>query len=192
MPSSPRLVPMLLAGWTVLALAVVFGGVLERVFPPVFAFGLTALALLAVAFVPALRAWTRAVPLRVLVLYHTVRFVGLALLVMAAQGALPAVWAVPAGWGDLAVAVTAVLVAVFALPVTSRGRWWAVLAWNTFGLLDILLVLGSAVRLVGIDPTLLRALTRFPLGLLPVLIVPLILVSHVLIYGRLARERPAR
>ena len=101
-------------------------------------------------------------------------------------------WAVPAGWGDLAVAVTAVLVAVFALPVTSRGRWWAVLAWNTFGLLDILLVLGSAVRLVGIDPTLLRALTHFPLGLLPVLIVPLILVSQVLIYGRLARERPAR
>ena len=190
-PPSSRLVLLLLAGWLLLALALVAGGVLDRVFPPLFAFGSAALALGALALVPALRTWAERVPLRTLVLYHLVRFVGIVFLVMAARGTLLDVWAVPAGWGDIAVAVTAIALAVLALPVTSRGRWGAVLAWNTFGLIDILFVLGSAARLVRTDPAQLEPLTQLPLGLLPTFIVPLVLVSHVLIYWRLVRERPA-
>lgn len=187
-PSS-RLVLSLLAGWLLLALVAVTAGVLDRVFPPVVAFGLTALSLAALAFVPALRTWAECVPLRTLVLYHLVRFVGIVFLVMAARGTLPAEWAVPAGWGDIAVAVAAIAVVFLALPVTNRGRWWAVLAWNTFGLIDILFVLGSAARLVRADPTTLEPLLRLPLGLLPTFIVPLVLVTHALIYWRLVRER---
>lgn len=186
---SSRLVWTILAGWLLIALALSLSGMLERVLPPVFAFGFTALALAALAFVPALRAWAQTVPLRLLVLYHTVRFVGIVFLIGAAQGWLPAVWAVPAGWGDIAVAALALPVAFLACPVTNRGRWWTALAWNTFGLLDILFVLVSAIRLVRVDLTPLLPLAQFPLALIPTFIVPLILVTHTLIYWRLARDR---
>ncbi len=184
-----RLVWGVLGVWLLLALALALSGVLERVLPPVFAFGFTGLALAALAFVPALRAWAETVPLRWLVLYHTVRFVGIVFLVGAAQAWLPAGWAVPAGWGDIAVAVLALPVARWACPVTNRGRWWAVVAWNTVGLLDILFVLISAVRLVGVADNPLLPLAQFPLALIPTFLVPLILVTHLLIYWRLAKER---
>ena len=191
MPRLPgtRLVLSLLAVWLLLAVVAVSADVLDRVFPPVVAFGLMALSLAALSLVPPLRVWAERVTLRSLVLYHLVRFVGLAFLVMTARGALPAVWAVPAGWGDIAVAVTAIGVAALALPVVTRERWRTVLAWNTFGLIDIVFVLVSAARIARADITLLEPLTRLPLGLLPAFIVPLVLVSHVLIYWRLLRDR---
>ncbi len=186
---SPRLLWTILGVWFVIAIVLSLSGIMARVLPPVFAFGFTVLALAALALTPTLRAWAETVSLRPLVLYHTVRFVGIVFLIGAAQGWLAAEWAVPAGWGDIAVAALALPVAFMACPVTSRGRWQAVLAWNTFGLLDILFVLGSAISLVGGDLNPLFPLTQFPLGLIPTFIVPLILVTHGLIYWRLLRER---
>ncbi|NNF58880.1 MAG: hypothetical protein HKN04_11645 [Rhodothermaceae bacterium] len=186
---TPRLVWVLLGLWALLALVLSAGGALTRIFPPLFAFGFTALALVALVFVPTLRRWAETVSLRPLVLYHTVRFVGVAFLVLEAQGRLPAEWAIPAGWGDIAAAIGALAVAVLALPITSRGHWGAVLGWNVFGLLDILAVLGGAIRIARTDLSLLEPLTQVPLGLLPTFIVPLILVSHGLIFWRLAKER---
>lgn len=186
-----RLVLVLLGLWLAVALALTASGVLTRVFPPLFAFGSTALALGALAFIPALRAWAETVPLRPLVLYHTVRFVGIAFLLMEARGLLPAEWAVPAGWGDIIAATGALAVAALALPLTSPGRWRAALAWNAFGLLDILMVLSGGIRLARQDVSLLAPLTELPLGLLPTFVVPLILVSHLLIFWRLARSRRA-
>lgn len=179
---------MILAVWAAIALFLATTGVLTRVFPPVFAFGFTALAGLALATVPALRDWARTVSLRPLVLYHTVRFVGIVFLVMEAAGSLPAEWAIPAGWGDIAAAVGALAVAFFALPVRGRGSRWAVLGWNVFGLIDILAVLIGGIRLARTDVSLLQPLTELPLALLPLFIVPLVLVSHGLIFWRLWRE----
>jgi hypothetical protein len=194
-PSVHRRVLVGLAAWFVLALVVSASGtvaaVVPRVPPPVFVGGLAALALAAMFAVPALRAWAAAVPLRALVGYHAVRFVGIAFLVLAARGALAPEWAVPAGWGDVAVAALALVVAAVACPPATRGRRLAVLAWNAFGLLDILFVLGSGARLALADPDALEPLTRLPLALLPTFVVPLILVTHVLIFWRLFRERPA-
>lgn len=189
-PRSSRLVASLLGLWLVGALLLSASGLLQRVPPPAFAFGLTALALGSIVAVPALRAWARTVALRGLILYHAVRFVGVVFLVMAARGTLAPAWAVPAGWGDIAVAVGALAVAALACPVTTAGRWWAVLGWNVFGLLDILMVLLRGLQLGRADPSLLAPLTRLPLALLPTFIVPLILVTHVLLFWRLACERP--
>jgi hypothetical protein len=193
--STHRRVLVGLAVWLALAVvASVTGAVaalLARVPPPAFIGALTLAVLVAVAAVPALRAWAEEVPLRLLVGYHAVRFVGIAFLVLAARGALAPAWAVPAGWGDIAVAALALVVAAFACPPTTRGRWLAVLLWNALGLFDILFVLGSGARLYATEPTALEPLTRFPLALLPTFVVPLVLVTHLLIFRRLSRERPA-
>ncbi len=153
---------------------------------------LVTVTLLALFLIRPLRVWAQRVSLRWLVLYHAVRFVGLAFLVLHASGALPAAFAVKAGWGDIVVAATALVVAFAAIPVTSRGRWWTVLLWNVFGLFDILMVLGTGMRLGLADPGQLAAITAFPMSLLPTFIVPLVIVTHVLIFIRLWETRNER
>lgn len=136
-----------------------------------------------------LRRWVATVPLRWLVLYHVIRFVGVAFLALHARGDLPPGFALHAGWGDIGVAAAALGVGIGATPVTSRGRWWTVLVWNGLGLFDILVVIGTGVRLGLADVDQMAAMTAFPLSLLPTFIVPLIIVTHVLIFVRLLRGR---
>lgn len=148
---------------------------------------LVAGTLLAIWLIRPLRAWAMTVSLRWLVGYHAVRFVGIAFLVLHARGALPADFALVAGWGDIAVAVGALVVAFGAVPVTSRARWWTVLGWNVLGLADILLVIGTAMRLGLADYGQIAVMTAFPMSLLPTFVVPLVIVTHVLIFVRLGR-----
>ncbi len=195
-PARPHaLVLGLLLVWFTVAVVVGLSGLFYRA--PAFVVGgtnatLVTLSLLALFFVGPLRAWAMAVPLRVLVLYHTVRFVGIAFLVLYAKGTIPGAFALTAGWGDIAVAVAAMAVALWALPITGRGRWWAVLAWNVSGLADILFVLSTGLRLGLADLEQMVWITVFPLSLLPTFIVPLVFVTHVLIFVRLWRPSVGR
>jgi hypothetical protein len=193
MDRTGRAVAGVLAVWLACAIVVGASGLYYGVAAP--AIGainglLVALTLLAIYFIPALRAWVREVPLRWLVLYHVVRFVGVAFLVFSARGLIPDAFAVTAGWGDIAVAVTALIVAYAALPITNRTRWWIVLLWNVFGLLDILIVLRTGIGLGLADASQMLWITAFPWSLIPTFIVPLVLVTHVLIFVRLARVTP--
>src|SRR5205809_739032 len=61
--------------------------------------------------------------------------------------------------------------------------------WNTIGLTDILFVVMLALRLGLQDRQSMHALREFPLSLLPTFLVPLIIVSHVLIFIRAARMK---
>ena len=191
-----RVLAVVLGIWFLAALAVSVSGVLYRVPAPVVGAvnaALVSLSLLAAFFVRPLRAWVQSLPLRGLVLFHVTRFVGVAFLVLYASGTLPGEFALFAGWGDIAVAASALAVVSLAVPVTDRLRWWAVLAWNVFGLLDILNVLRMAVRLGLADMDQIAVMTAFPMSLLPTFLVPLVIVTHVLIFVRLwqLRSRPA-
>jgi hypothetical protein len=177
--------------WLAVAFVVGATGVLAAIgppFPQVVLGALTLAVLAACRWVPALRAWVLSVDLRALVLFHVTRFVGLYFLVLYGRGELPWDFAVPGGWGDILVAITALLVAA-AAPGGGPAGWWAYLAWNVLGLTDILLVVTTAARLALTMPGSMRALTVLPLNLLLTFVVPIIIVTHVIIFARL---RPGR
>jgi hypothetical protein len=131
------------------------------------------------------------VDLRALVLFHLTRFVGFYFLVLHARGELPWAFAVPGGWGDNVVAATGLLLVMLVRPDRPGGRR-AYLVWNVVGLLDILAVVLTAARLAFGDPESMRALLQLPLSLLLTFVVPIIIVTHVWMLGRLARARAAR
>lgn len=178
--------------WLGLAVALGASGRLLALRPPVpqlVVLGLTVAVVLAGAYVPTLRAWAWTVDLRVLVALHLTRMVGAWFLVLYRRGELPYAFAVPGGWGDMAVALGALILLIGGPPTRGSGWRQGYVAWNVFGLLDILLVVATATRLALADPPSMRALLHLPLSLLPTLLVPVIIASHVLIALRLSSDR---
>lgn len=153
-------------------------------------FGITAIVVFAYFRVAPIRAWVDGLDLRSLVLLHVTRFVGIYFLVLYQRDELPRAFAVPAGIGDIIIATMALPV-VFA-PIEPSVRSRAIVIWNVVGLVDMLLVIVTATRINLTDPAQLRPLTHLPLSLLPTFLVPLILATHVIIFARLARERPVK
>jgi hypothetical protein len=184
--SGNKSVALILGAWICIAAGAGVAGWLERSNAPVIAgivWTLTVLTLLACWNVPTLKRWAMTVKLRWLVLLHLTRFVGFYFFFLSSRGKLPFAFAAPAGWGDIIVAALAVL-----LLVLSDARNWSMLIiWNTIGLTDILFVVMTALRLGLEDWRSMHALREFPLSLLPTFLVPLIIVSHVLIFLRAAK-----
>jgi hypothetical protein len=152
--------------------------------------GLTVLLLLGYFRLTALRDWVNRLDLRGLVLIHVSRFVGFYFLLLYARGELPYAFAVPGGVGDCIVALGALLV-VF-LPVSYERRQHLIYIWNVVGLIDIMLIVFTAIYFNLSGSWQLRALTRLPLSLLPTFLVPLIIATHLVIFTRIARARAAR
>jgi hypothetical protein len=171
--------------WGALALVAGAGGALagSPVPPPAILLGLTLGGLLAYSLSARGRAWVRAVPPRALVALHLVRFVGAWFIVLYRRGELPFAFAVPGGWGDIAAAAAAAGLLLGAFPARTRGRRAALYAWNVLGLLDILFVVTTAARFFFADASQLAPLTHLPLSLLPTFFVPLIVLSHLRIFG---------
>ena len=173
--------------WFGLAVAMGLSGVVEHASAPTIAavvWILTILVLVAAWKVGPIRDWALNVAPRWLVLFHQIRFVGFYFLFLESRGQMPAAFAIPAGWGDIATATLAALLLVSSA-VRSRRL---LLAWNSFGLIDILFVVFSALRIGLRDWSSMHALREWPLSLLPTFVVPLVIASHVLIFVRLRRD----
>ncbi len=119
---------------------------------------------------------------------HTVRVLGVLFLIAMAQGTLPAAFALPAGLGDMATGVAAILLARRWSP--TRAFWF-----NVFGLLDLadavtLGLLGglTAHPILAMSPSTV-AMSLLPLALIPTAVVPLDAALHVLSLARLRRAR---
>ena len=184
-----RIPPVLLGAWFVLVFAMGASGrmaTLRSPAPQAVLAMLTLAAVMASWFVPVVRDWVAGLSVRLLVAVHLTRFVGIYFLWVHAQGQLPGAFAVPAGWGDIAVATLAVLLLLFVSPDTP-GRRTAYLAWNMLGLLDILFVVATAGRLFASDPAAMEPMLRLPLSLLPSFLVPLIITSHLILFRKLRR-----
>jgi hypothetical protein len=110
------------------------------------------------------------------------RFIGLRFLMGYAEGLLPGGFAWPAGLGDIAMAVTAPLVAarVVADDRFRLGRGF--LAWNLFGIADFLLAvfLGTLYMWPGFGATVGTSLMQYlPFALIPAFFVPLVAMAHI-------------
>ena len=153
--------------------------------PQLIILTLIAGTLVAGTSVRALRVWIDALPLRVLVGIHAIRFIGITFLVLAARGQIAPVFAARAGWGDIATAALAIGLVASGDPFT-RGRRLLYHAWNAFGLADLVVAVETAtvVVLQGTTPGMAPVLT-LPLSLVPTFFVPLLMASHVFIFRRL-------
>ena len=177
---------LILRVWLVVAMVIGATGALRRlpVPPPAIAIGLTILILLVIRVSRRAREGARALGPRALVAFHLTRIAaGAYFLILHSRGVLPGEFAIPAGWGDIAVGVAAIGVLALCLPVRTRAQRVGLVVWNTAGLIDILAVLGNGARIFASTPGIGVPFTALPLALLPTFVVPLVIVSHVLLFG---------
>ena len=118
----------------------------------------------------------------VLIQLHIWRLLGVVFLILWAQGKVPALWALPAGIGDILIAATAPWIARHL--VTARGRSRAI-TWNLLGMADLIVAIAlgnmtspGAVQVFRTVPTS-EILTAFPMVLVPGFLVPLAFTLHV-------------
>jgi hypothetical protein len=134
-----------------------------------------------------------AIPLHWLVAAQVYRVAGGIFLVLWADGHLPWQFALPAGIGDVATGIVAVVVAA-QLARNAVGAYRATYAWCLFGIADLVVAItmgaitspGRAHLLAFDAPNLL--VTAYPLVMVPTFAVPLALMLHGLVLWRLRHE----
>lgn len=193
-PVKTTKVGILLALWLLIAVIAVAAGALHQVFPPAVLMALSALAILSFLAIPPLRAWVFTADLRLLLLPHLYRFVGIAFLFLVAHGQLGEPFRA-IGWGDALAALGAMALLLLGRPQLGPGRRPAWLLWNCFGATDIALLLVTAVRAASSAPEKFQLFRNLPFGLLPAYVVPQLVATHVFIFLRLFSKNepsPAR
>ena len=123
---------------------------------------------------------------------HSFRVAGVVFLFYLALGHLPALFALPAGLGDIAAGIAAPLVARRLAQGTGRR---AALRFNAFGLTDLVaaLTLGALTgfQLLNVTPSS-APITELPLALITTATVPLLFALHITSMFTLVRApRPA-
>jgi hypothetical protein len=188
---------LVLAGWSLAASLAAAAGLITPSMPrpliPLMIWSPLIAFVAAYARSPVFRSWVIGWDLRAPILYHTCRVLfGAWFLVMHARGTIDPTFALVAGPGDIA-AGAAALVAAYFVPLRNDRQAAIVFAWNAFALLDILIVFVTAQRIVffGAGPEALP-LMGFPLGLVPSLVVPLILITHFAVFAQLWHFRQSR
>jgi hypothetical protein len=127
---------------------------------------------------------------RNLILLNLWRLVGIVFLMLAADRQMPALWALPAGIGDVIVGAMAPWIA--RRVDTPQGRRNAIV-FNLFGMADLVVAVGLGImtspgpaQVFQTAPTAELA-TRFPLALVPTFLVPLAWTLHVASLWQLVR-----
>jgi len=132
--------------------------------------------------------------LRVVILAQTVRMIGGVFLILYGLGLLPALFALPAGLGDLAIGMTAPIVALVLLtkhPFPAR----VLILWNVLGILDLVnavslgILTSSSPLGIFAGEISIKPVISFPLGLIPTFGVPLTVILHVIALIKLKENR---
>lgn len=182
-------VPIALSGWLLLVLSL--GAVGAFVGPPrtpplPIAIGVAAPLVLFFAWLrlsQSFREFVLSLDLRLIAGMQAWRWAGLGFLALYTHKVLPAVFALPAGLGDMAIGVTApwIILALVRQPgFAARG---AFIRWNVLGILDLLVAVSigavSAFLATGAPGEISTApMATLPLLLIPAFLVPLFLMLH--------------
>jgi hypothetical protein len=142
---------------------------------------------LAYAAIPRLRQALDLIPLWLITIAHTWRFVGLGFVIGALANILPRQFGYPEGVGDvLTAALCLPLAAALRNPVEGRYLRRAFIAWNLFGLVDLLSAITMGILYSPSTFGVLRTglstalMTRFPVNLIPTFFLPLFILLHLL------------
>jgi hypothetical protein len=129
------------------------------------------------------REFVLSLDLRLIAGMQAWRWAGLGFLSLYAHNVLPAVFALPAGLGDMAIGVTApwIMLALVREPgFAARGTF---IRWNVLGILDLLVAISigtvSTLFATGAPGEISTApMATLPLLLIPAFLVPLFLMLH--------------
>jgi hypothetical protein len=180
-----KLVAGLLAAWFILAMSAsalhLFKNDSNRIGVGVGIAALTPLVLFSLwfAFSEKFRHFTLSLNPTILTSLQASRLIGFTFVLLEARGVLPAIFALPAGYGDMAIGATAAFVA-WRL-VTPRFRISFIL-WQVLGITDLVLAvtLGATAILLSPHGPTTAAMTVLPLSLVPTFLVPLYVICHVI------------
>jgi hypothetical protein len=162
---------------------------------PLFAVTSLTITLLAVRSSSAFRRVLDAASLPAMIGVQLYRTIGLLFVILLGLGQLPAHFAQPAGWGDIAIGLSAPLVAL-ALARGPAGSVSLAYAWNLVGLADLAVAVGLGTGYLAplLVPSLgarvppAAAMGVFPLILVPTFAVPVSVLLHLLSLRKLRRE----
>jgi hypothetical protein len=136
------------------------------------------------------REAVKRVPMTSLIGIHALRVLGVLFVLLYAEKRLPAPFAPVAGWGDVAVGVMAIPLALMARDAkrVSKGT---IFAWNVLGLTDLVVAVSLGATSAPGPLQIFRGgpssaiMTGLPWLLIPGFLVPLLAFVHLCIFYRL-------
>ena len=185
----PRSVTLVLTVWLLLVVSLgAAGAFVGRPGTPPFAIaiGVGAPLLLFFAWLrlsQSFRDFVLSLDLRVIAGIQAWRWAGLGLLSLYAHKVLPAVFALPAGLGDMAIGFAAPWMILGLVRQPDFAASAAFIRWNVLGILDLIVAVGigtlSATLATGAPGEISTApMSTLPLLLIPAFLVPLFLMLH--------------
>jgi len=179
-----KLTGWLIAGWFVFALVAsalhLFRNDSERIGAAVGIAASVPLLVFLVWFAASknFREFTLSLDPRVLTLSQAWRIIGFVFVLLEARHVLPAIFALPAGYGDMLIGATATF-AAWKLAGTSHRN--SFILWQVLGIVDLVTAvsLGTTARLLDPHGPSMVTMTMLPLSLIPTFLVPLFLIFHV-------------
>jgi hypothetical protein len=189
-----KLTSWLIGVWFVLVLTLSALHVLDSgANRPPLALGLAVLTPVAVFLVwyagsSGFRTFVLSLNPRTLTLVHSWRTAGFAFVCLAAYRILPNAFGLPAGYGDMAIGLTAPLVALAVTGAEHRGSF---LLWQALGMLDLVTAVSLGTLASVIDPHGIptSAMTVLPLSMIPAFAVPLLMMLHIVCVAQALRWR---
>jgi hypothetical protein len=127
---------------------------------------------------------------RILTSAQVWRIIGFTFLLLEARGVLPAIFALPAGYGDMFIGVTAFFAAWQLANPDHRN---AFIVWQLLGITDLVVAVGTGTTAGLLDPhgVSMAAMTVLPLSLIPTFLVPLFLIFHVICIAQARTWKPS-
>ena len=126
------------------------------------------------------------IDLKALTVVQSWRIVGFGFLALYAYGILPASFALPAGLGDMAIGITAPLIALRFSDSRYRRLF---LLWNALGITDLVIAVSMGAASRAVHPST-APMAVLPLSLIPAFAVPLLTILHLISIAQ-ARRWPA-